>query len=105
MFSSGILRDRITIYTPTEAQSSRGEVTITWTFLAERWAQVTQEAGPEIAGGNQQRRATTMYKIRMRTDDDVTNRCKIVWKDRNLHIASLIVPELGITDLVCYEVE
>lgn len=85
----GTMRERVTIYSPTDAQDMSGEATLTWdTVMAEVWASVDGLSTRDILQA-QQANVIASHRIRIRRLDGLTHTHRLVWRGRTMEIASV----------------
>lgn len=86
---AGKLNERVTIQTPQEKRNSLGESHVTWKDLATVWARVEGMNSREVLQA-MQANAIVSHKIHMRYRDGVDHEARIVWRGRNMEIASVV---------------
>jgi len=100
----GLMDQRITLQSRSVAIDAVGQETITWTTVAEVWAEVTQIRGRELFAA-----AGTVYenstRIRIRHRTDVAATWRVVWGTVHLDIISVIAAggRNDLTELMCLE--
>ena len=100
----GTLRERVELQQATETRSSLGEVTQDWTTYATRWESVKTLRSSEALNANQQG-LTITHRVRLRYVATLKSSDRINWKNRKLHIVSVIELENAtVHELLCEEV-
>lgn len=88
----GEMRERVTLQSPQRTPDGAGGADITWTSGASVWAKVEERHGQErLAGERLAAEATFALTIRYRSG--ITTEMRVLWKGRELNIASLRDPD------------
>lgn len=99
----GTLRERIELQQPSETRNTLGEVSQTWSTYASRWASVKTLRSGEVLSANQQG-LTITHRVRLRHVDSIKSTHRIKWKNRIMHIISVLELEnLTVHELLCEE--
>lgn len=99
----GTLRERIELQQPSETRNTLGEVSQTWATYASRWASVKTLRSGEVLSANQQG-LTITHRVRLRHVDAIKSTHRIKWKNRIMHIISVLELEnLTVHELLCEE--
>ena len=103
MIDAGELTERITIETPTKAQNSLGEATLTWSTFATVWAKVQSLAGREA-----ERYAEIVgfsgHKVTIRALSGLTSSMRVIYRNRTLEIGAIQEYErVWYLELICTE--
>ena len=99
----GTLRERIELQQPSETRNTLGEVSQTWATYASRWASVKTLRSGEVLSANQQG-LTITHRVRLRHVDEIKSTHRIKWKNRIMHIISVLELEnLTVHELLCEE--
>lgn len=88
MIISGLMRERVTIQRPVEQQSAFGEASVTWEDMGTVWASVNGLSSREVLQA-QQANAIITHKIRIRAFPGLTHQHRLLWRGRQLEIASV----------------
>ena len=86
---AGILRESVTIQTPTEAQNSFGESEQTWITHTLRRCSVDSVSSSEAIKA-QQAAGTATHKVRMRYVNGLTAAMRIKWDSRGDRILEIL---------------
>ena len=86
---AGRLRERVTLERKVVTRDSYGSEVITWTFFAERWAQVTPLSGREYVSMRQAQSDITT-RVSMRWLPGVSTAMRLVWRDVPYRIVEVI---------------
>lgn len=97
---AGLLRDRVSIETPTDTRDAAGQPVTAWSTLASRWAQVVEMSGDTPLVGGAPLHAIT-HEVRMRYSPQITARERIRHRGRVLDIDSVIRPETRSDEMIC----
>lgn len=84
----GRLRHRLTIQQSVRAVDEGGGATLTWSDLADVWAEVTAQSGREIVSGDALT-ARRFYRVLMRYRADVDPTMRLIWNERVFEILSV----------------
>ena len=99
----GQMRERIELQQPTETRNALGEVEQTWTTYATRWASVKTLRSAEVLSNGQSGLAIT-HKVRLRHLENLKATHRIQWRNRVLHITSMLEFEnFTVHELLCEE--
>lgn len=103
MIDAGELTERITIETPTKAQNSVGETTLTWGTFAEVWAKVQSLSGREaerygeIVG-------FSGHKVTIRALPGVATSMRVIYRGRTLEVGAINeYDRVWYLELICTE--
>lgn len=88
MIRAGLMRERITLESPSEVRSRSGETRLTWSTLATVWASVDGLNTKDIMQA-QQANVMATHRIRCRYRSDVNHKQRIQWRGRTMEIASV----------------
>lgn len=89
---AGKLRNSVIIQTPSETQGSTGEVTLSWSTYATRWAGFEPLSGREYFGADA-RRSEATARFWLRNDVTVTPRMRVSHAGAYYDIEAVIPPE------------
>ena len=89
MINAGKMLERVVLQVPSEARNQYGETTIEWTVAATVWASVEGVSSREMLQA-MQANVIVSHKIRIRFYEGLTADYRIVWRERNLEIASVL---------------
>lgn len=89
MIRAGLLKERVLIQAPSESSNSLGETTIGWSDAATVWASVNGLSSREILQA-MQANVIASHKIRIRHMPEITPHHRVVWRGKNLEIASVV---------------
>ena len=99
----GTLREKITVEKPTEARNALGEATQTWAVFSSRFASVRSANATQRMSADQQGMAIT-HNVKMRHLGGLKSNYRIKWRNRTLHIVSILEHEnLTVHELLCEE--
>jgi SPP1 family predicted phage head-tail adaptor len=92
---AGRLRQRVTIQQKSVTRNSYEEEIVTWTDVAEVWAEVAPLVGREYLEARQTQ-ADVSHKVRMRYRSGILEEMRVYFESRALEVVSVInVRELG----------
>lgn len=89
MIKAGIMKERVLIQAPSESRNSLGETTIGWEDAGEVWASVDGLSSREILQA-MQANVIASHKIRIRFFPEITPHHRVVWRGKNLEVASVV---------------
>lgn len=101
---AGKFDQRIRFERATTTRSDTGHKTMSWSTLAECWAEVHSQGGAEITEG-QALIPTHSWSIRTRRRTDITEKDRIVYRNKVLYIKSVgsDSPRAAFTEFLCTE--
>lgn len=101
----GSLRHRIALQSASEDRQGNGEVLLTYSTFATVWASVRPMQGNELESA-QQISAIVTHKIRIRYNDTIAPRNRILFDSRTFEVVSILnYQERNIyQDILCKEV-
>lgn len=81
----GAMRERVTIYSQTQAVDDAGDITTTWAQGATCWARMRPLSANqvELAGRDD---AIRRYQMTVRYRTDITTNSRIVWRGRRFDV-------------------
>lgn len=89
MIKAGVMKERVLIQAPSESSNSLGETTIGWEDAGEVWASVDGLSSREILQA-MQANVIASHKIRIRFFPEITPHHRVVWRGKNLEVASVV---------------
>jgi SPP1 family predicted phage head-tail adaptor len=89
MIKAGVMKERVLIQAPSESRNSLGETTIGWEDAGEVWASVDGLSSREILQA-MQANVIASHKIRIRFFPEITPHHRVVWRGKNLEVASVV---------------
>ena len=89
MINAGKMLERVVLQVPSEARNQYGETTIVWSDAATVWASVEGVSSREMLQA-MQANVIVSHKIRILFYEGLTADYRIVWRERNLEIASVL---------------
>lgn len=89
MIKAGAMKERVLIQAPSESRNSLGETTIGWEDAGEVWASVDGLSSREILQA-MQANVIASHKIRIRFFPEITPHHRVVWRGKNLEVASVV---------------
>lgn len=87
----GKMRERVEIYSQTQAVSAAGEITTTWTLVATIWARMEPLSGSALTLANRDD-AQRFYNMTIRFRTDITTSSRMIWRTRKFDVASILDP-------------
>jgi len=88
MIRAGLMRERVTVQAPSESRNMTGEATLAWQDVGEVWASVDGLSSREVLQA-MQANAIASHKVRMRFFPSISHEHRLLWRGRNLEIASV----------------
>ena len=79
---AGLMRQRVTIQTPSESTNAFGEVVRSWSTASQikTWAQVEVLEGTErFMSGAERTELPTMFRVRYRSSTVINTECRLLW--------------------------
>lgn len=99
----GVLRERVEIQSPAETRNALGEISQTWTTYQSRYAMVASVRSKEQINAQQQGLRIT-HRVKMRHVSGLLPSHRIRWRNRTLHIVSVLEHEqYTVHELLCEE--
>ena len=89
MIRPGEMRERVTVQAPTRTKNAVGESTLSWSDVTTVWASVNGVSAKEALQDGQQQ-VTLTHRVRFRYITGLTQQHRLLWRDRVLHIVSLL---------------
>lgn len=89
MIRPGEMRERVTVQAPTRTTNSVGESTLSWSDVKTVWASVNGVTAKEALADGQQG-VTLTHRLRFRYIAGLTQQHRFLWRNRILHIVSLL---------------
>lgn len=100
---AGLLDQRVTLQSRSEAADAMGQATITWVDIATVWAQVQALRGREFFAAAQVQAEHTL-KVRIRYRADVNETCRLVWQGNHHDITGVIpVGRKEMLEIMCVQ--
>ena len=89
---AGAMRHRVVVQSASESRAADGGVTLTWSDVSTRWAQIEPASGKEFFV-NQQVAAEVTHKITLRNYDTLTTQHRLKFGTRYFNILSVLRPD------------
>lgn len=89
MIRAGKLNERVSLQAPVESRNSLGETTLSWAPPVTVWGSVDGLSSREVLQA-MQANVIASHKVRIRFFPDITPHHRVVWRGKNLEIASVV---------------
>ena len=89
MIKAGAMKERVLIQAPAETRNALGETTLDWEDAGEVWASVDGLSSREVLQA-MQANVIASHKIRIRFFPTITPHHRVVWRGKNLEVASVV---------------
>lgn len=83
------MRERVTVQTPARTTNAVGETKLGWSDSTTVWASVNGVSAKEALQDGQQQ-VTLTHRVRFRYISGLTQQDRLLWRNRVLHIVSLL---------------